>query len=196
MLVIILIGCVQQPVKQQEVSHNNTTTETERATEVKPKDNPRVTFLKDQAQLVGLNLEFFYEVDSPFSLMKDIQDGRFTTNDLSEALFYFKDTLGDDTGSMLDSTYFKCIQVMDMGEYETDSGEKSHAYFAHYSNFQIDMTVAVMWDGTRPLQGQKLNVDFLAYVGVDSFKNKNDEDRTRVIFARPDWAGSNGYTYD
>jgi len=196
MLVIMLIGCVQQPVKQQEVLPNNTTTETERATEVKPKENPRVAFLKDQAQLAGLNLEYFYEVDSLFSLMKDLQDGEITTNDLSEALFYFEDTVGDDGDLIFDRTYFKCIQVIALGEETNNYEEKVPTYLALYTNYQIDITVSVVWFGTRPLKGQKLNVDFLAYGGVDTYKNINNEDMERVTFVRPFWAGSNGYTDD
>lgn len=190
-IVSVLIGCTQQPIKQQEVASNYTATENESLGNVKPKENPRIAFLKEQAQLAGLDLEYVYVPDSVFSLMKDLQDGRFTTNDLSGAAFYFKDTLGKDGDYYYDSTYFKCAQVIDMGELEKDSGEKVPTYLAHYYNFQIDMTVAVYWVGTRPLQGQKLNVDFLVYIGVDTFENKKNEDRTRVMFWRPDWADSN-----
>lgn len=77
----------------------------------------------------------------------------------------------------------------------SDDALKVPVYMALYSNSQIDMTVTVYWGGTRPLKGQKLNVDFLTYIKADTYKNTNDEDRTEVIFIRPKWAGRNGHTY-
>jgi len=199
LFVFMLAGCAQQPISQQQaevkpVAHDVAQSEQK---EVEPKQqvDPRVAYLKDQALVSGHKLENFYEVDGLFEVMKALQDGKLTTSDLKDALFYFKDPDGYDSGYLYNSTYFKCIQVIELGEVENDSGDKVPLYQALYTNSQIEMTVTVIWAETRPLQGQKLNVDFLTFYKADTYKNKKDEDLTEVIFFRPKWAGSNGYSY-
>ncbi len=195
LFVVILTGCTQQPITVQQSELEPVARSEEKKEESRQQVDPRVAYLKDQALLAGHKLEKFYEVDSLFGVMKALQDGRLTTSDLKDALFYFKDPVGYDSGYLYNSTYFKCIQVIDMGEVENDSGDKVPVYQALYTNPKIEMTVTVIWAGTRPLQGQKLNVDFLGFSRADTYKNKKDEDRTEVIFWRPKWAGSNGYSY-
>lgn len=193
---LMLIGCVPEQIKQQQVVPNKSDVPRAQAsTETKPKEDPRIAYLKDQAILMGRKLDKFYEVDSVFAVMEALQDGILTTDDLAEAMFYFKDTDGNDTGYLYNSTYFTCVQVIEIGELENSNKKKVTVYQALYSNSQIDMTVSVYWVDTRPLQGQKLNLDFLVYDKTDTYKNKKDQDRTEVVFWRPKWAGRNGYTY-
>lgn len=199
LLVFMLAGCAQQPISQQQAEVKPVARDVaqpeEKEVEPKQQVDPRVAYLKDAALLSGHKLENFYEVNDLFGVMKALQDGRLTTSDLKDALFYFKDPDGYDSGYLYNSTYFKCIQVIELGEFENDSGEKVPLYQALYTNSQIEMTLTVIWAGTRPLQGQKLNVDFLTFYKADTYKNKKDEDLTEVIFWRPKWAGSNGYSY-
>lgn len=194
-LLVTLVGCVQQPISQQQPQTEQISQQEEKRQESKQQINPRVAFLKYQALLSNQKLENFYEVASLFGVMKALQDGKLTTSDLKDALFYFKDPDGYDSGYLYNSTYFKCVQVIEMGGLENDSGEKVPIYQALYTNSQIEMTVTVYWAETRPLQGQKLNVDFLTFYKVGTYKNKKGDDRTEVIFWRPKWAGSNGYSY-
>lgn len=194
-LACILSGCAQQPIQQQEGVNEPAKSTVNIEPEPKVKVDPRVAYLKDQAVLTGSKLENFYEMDNLFGVMKALQDGKLTTSDLKDALFYFNDPDGYDSGYLYNSTYFKCIQVIDMGELENNEGNKVPVFMALYTNSQIDMTVTVWWYGTRPLQGQKLNVDFLMFDKAGTYKNKKDEDRTEVVFSRPKWAGSNGYSY-
>lgn len=191
-LVVALAGCAQQPVTQQQPKVKQIS---QPQSAPKQQVDRRVAYLKDQALLTNHKLDNFYEADSLFAIMNALQDGKLTTSDLKDALFYFRDPVGYDSGYLYNSTYFKCIQVVEMGDLENDSGDKVPVYMALYRNSQIDMTVTVYWAGTRPLQGQKLNVDFLTFDKADTYKNKKNEDRTEVIFWRPKWAGSNGYSY-
>lgn len=187
LLVVALAGCAAQQPKVKPISQLQSAP--------KQQVDPRVAYLKDQALLTNHNLNHFYVEDSLFAIMDALQDGNLTTSDLEDALFYFKDPVGYDSGYLYNSTYFKCIQVFEMGDLENDSGDKVPIYMALYNNPQIEMTVTVYWAGTRPLQGQKLNVDFLTFDKADTYKNKKNEDLTEVIFWRPKWAGANGYSY-
>jgi hypothetical protein len=194
-MVVALFGCAQHAAIKQTNMPLSTTKQVETTPSSKPKINPRVAYLKDGALAMGYKLENFYEMDNLFGVVKALQDGKITTSDLSDAMLYFNDNDGYDSGYLYNSTYFKCLQVIELGEMENDSGENISLYKALYTNSQIDMTVTVIWAGTMPLKGQKLNVDFLTYGESGTYKNIKNEDRAEVIFWRPRWAGSNGYTY-
>lgn len=140
MVSLFIAGCVQQPTKHQGALPSNPVDKKSTETvEVKPKEDPRVAYLKDQSLLNKHKLEKFYEVDSLFAVMKALQDGRLTTDDLSESMFYFNDTDGEDTGYLYNSTYFTCIQVIEMGELENNDGDKGFAtYFTDPITIEIE----------------------------------------------------------
>ena len=111
---IVCIGCTQQPVRQQGVVSEIPVTEAKKST----KEVPRIAYLKDQALMRNLKLDAFHEVDSPFSVMKAIEEGRLTTDDLSDSMFYFKDSNGNDTGYFYNSTQFKMHTDHRDGKYQ------------------------------------------------------------------------------
>ena len=186
MFVFVLTSCAPIPVANQSKADlkNNTTLQAPNK-----KKNRRFEYLKKQAILADHKLKNITEEKSLFRLMSQLQEGNVTTSDLEGTLFYFNDPVGQGSDDFRSVQYFKCIQVFEE-EYQ-ESGVP--VYQALYTNIQIDIKVTVYWVGTRPLEGQKLNTDFLIYIEAGSYETKNNDTRSRVIFVRPKWAGSNGY---
>jgi len=192
-ILLLLTGCLPQQLWENGKQTDSNSLDTTKTPSIAD-NNSRVSYLKEKAFALNYDLNKFYKLKNLFTLMTEIQEGEITTDDLSEAMFYFKDRTGKETGSRQSDTYFRCFQVIKMGDRETVDGREVPVYMALYSNPQIDMTVTVLWTSTKPLQGQKLNVDFLVYYDAESYETKSGLDKTQVIFSRPSWSGRNGTT--
>lgn len=136
----------------------------------------------------GYNPEFLVEVNNMFDLMKIIQNGEITSDGIKGFTFYLKDPVGIDNGIFNLSKYFQCAQVTPISGVKSSDQKEVDVYKALYFNPRINITIVVYWYNSRPLVGQKLNVDFLAYLGVSEYKTNNNEMRSQIEFIRPAWA--------
>jgi hypothetical protein len=187
--VLCVAGCASN-VKQ---SDSPTTSASASTIALKEAANQaRLSFLKQQIIATGGNPDNLLELNALYSLMLAVQNGKITTEQLSGRHFFFKDSIGTKNNIMESvNEYFRCIQVIDVKNTEPGSN-KVPVYKALYGNNSIHITASVIWGGTRPLEGQMLNVDYLSFSGVDSYEAKDGSRRSELIFVRPYWAGRNG----
>lgn len=149
----------------------------------------RLNFLRQQ---IGGSPDKLLELNDLYSLMLAVQNGKVTTEQLSGMHFFFKDSIGTKNNIMESvNEYFRCIQVIDVKDTEPGSN-KVPVYKALYGNNSIRITASVIWGGTRPLEGQLLNADYLSFSGAGSYETKDGSRRSELIFVRPYWAGRNG----
>ena len=147
--------------------------------------NKRIEEIKQIAVDRNFLTDNFYDVSSMFQLMMSIQNGTIKTSDLEGGIFYFRDPVGKDTGSGWDSSYFECIQIIDTSVLEDN--EDVTLYTAFYTNPRINFTISVTWVNDRPLIGQKLHIDSLAYVGAEDYTTTEDKQRTALTFIQFDF---------
>lgn len=152
------------------------------------KNDRRVQSIKKAMLGTNYKPELLVRVKSMFSIMSVFQDGK-VTGEASKGFSYFlEDPLGIDNGSHNISSYFLCAQVTPLEGVKDTDGKDIKTYKALYSNPFITLTASVYWVNTRPLVGQKLNTDFLLFMGVDEYETESGDTRSEIQFIRPLWA--------
>lgn len=151
-----------------------------------------MAFLQDQMKAQGYTDARLMDVPSVYNIVAAVQEGRLTAEGLSGMHFFLVDSVGEDFGLGY-GRYFQCSWVEDLGQRKNAAGELVPLYKGTYFNMDLNISVAVIWAGTRPLEGQKLNVDYLLFVNADSYETKGAGTRARLVFLRPKWAGANDY---
>ena len=182
-IILILSGCASNGHKvelaRQKQAEEKAQTE---------KLNQRVESLKKMMLRSNYKPELLIRVESMFNVMSAFQDGRVTGESMKGFSYFLEDPLGIDNGSPNLSTYFQCAQVIPTEGIKDAEGKETTVYKALYSNPFITLTASVYWLNTRPLVGQKLNTDFLLFLGVDEYETKNGDTRSEIQFIRPSWA--------
>ena len=185
-LFLCFIGCTSTKGTLEENSKKNSNQSVEKI--LAEENKKRIKFLKTIMPSYGYNPELLVEINSLFDLMKIIQNGEITSDSVKGFTFYLKDPVGIDNGIFNLSKYFQCAQVIPISGVKNSDQKEVEVYKALYFNPIINITIVVYWYNSRPLVGQKLNVDFLAYLGVNEYKTNNNEMRSQIEFIRPAWA--------
>lgn len=145
----------------------------------------RLANVKKQLTSQGINTSLLIEADDLYKVMLLIQEGVLATENLKGAHLFFKDSTGIDYGLGI-GRFFSCVEVTDITNKLPISGN-TPIFKALYSNPLINISVSVISMGPRPLEGQKLNVDYLEIGGVDSYESRGGGKRAEVIFIKPQW---------
>ncbi|MDO8328977.1 MAG: hypothetical protein Q7T36_00725 [Fluviicoccus sp.] len=149
--------------------------------------NERFETIKKKMLATSYSPDLLIRVKSMLHLMSAFQEGRVTEKSMKGFSYFLEDPVGRDSGTIL-STSFQCLQVIPIDGIKDENGKEIQVYKALYSNPFIPITASVYWHNTRPLVGQKLNTDFLMFLGVGEYENKSGDKRSEVQFILPSWA--------
>jgi len=194
----IFLGCIKNPVGTIEASNaQNRGVNTNSNSKEIPEFACRLFYLMTSVceieSMVQRGQDRIEVMNDIYELVESVQESKLTVQSLENKSFYFENSLGVDYDGIKDDRYFQCIQVVKIYK---DKEKTEFAYYeALYTNLNLNITVTVYWFGVQPLVGQKLNTDFLIFMGADQYETKGNGTRAMLIFAWPRWAEKNGY-YD